>query len=401
MWFQNTRARDRREGRNGTTKMHSKSPIILSHKHYPNTAFSTSTSTENNLSIEKSLNSGLCSDVIRVLVSDPENNKSPAEINQESSVTILNPIKNTTGQIANIASTNLPSQLPIIMNGNLVPNASLPSFPTPPASCSTDSIKHSSPSMSPQPASNGTQQVDNNAIEASNPSQKVIVAKTNNDESSFLLEEDHEDDSRQTETPLDLSTKGSSAPSPCNSPPPLVINSEAEEDLESDGTDIDDDEGDEEVAVAGPGDNDNGKQRSGIAPPFQLSPSLRPPIDIDALAKTHFENMVQAQLVRLEPSKEVILPHPGGENDATGDANDVSLPNGNSQNDAMDVHIRTVKSSGDGTSQRPTYYCDLCDKTFTKKSSITRHKYEHSGKKLYCLPSARTHNISLASMLYI
>ena len=25
------------------------------------------------------------------------------------------------------------------------------------------------------------------------------------------------------------------------------------------------------------------------------------------------------------------------------------------------------------------YSCDQCDKTFTKKSSITRHKYEHSG----------------------
>ena len=391
MWFQNTRARDRREGRNGTTKMQSKSPIILSHKHYPNTAFSTSTITENNLSIEKNANSGLCSDVIRVLVSDPENNKSPAaEINQESRVTLFNSMKNTTAQIANIASTNLPSQLPIVMSGNLVPHASLPSFPTPPASCSTDSIKHSSPSMSPQPASNGIQQVDNNSIESSNPSEKLIVAKTNNDESGFVLEEHHEDDSRQTETPLDLSTKGSSAPSPCNSPPPLVINSEAEEDLESDGSDIDDDddENDEDVTVTGPGDNDNGKQRSGIAPPFQLSPSLRPPIDIDALAKTHFENMVQAQLVRLEPSKEVILPHPGGENDASGDATDIILPNGTSQNESMDVHIRTVKSSGDGTSQRPTYYCDLCDKTFTKKSSITRHKYEHSGKKSYYLPTA-------------
>ena len=28
------------------------------------------------------------------------------------------------------------------------------------------------------------------------------------------------------------------------------------------------------------------------------------------------------------------------------------------------------------------YTCDQCDKTFTKKSSITRHKYEHSGKFL-------------------
>jgi len=26
------------------------------------------------------------------------------------------------------------------------------------------------------------------------------------------------------------------------------------------------------------------------------------------------------------------------------------------------------------------YFCDRCEKTFSKHSSLTRHKYEHSGK---------------------
>lgn len=26
------------------------------------------------------------------------------------------------------------------------------------------------------------------------------------------------------------------------------------------------------------------------------------------------------------------------------------------------------------------YFCDQCDKTFSKHSSLARHKYEHSGK---------------------
>lgn len=38
------------------------------------------------------------------------------------------------------------------------------------------------------------------------------------------------------------------------------------------------------------------------------------------------------------------------------------------------------------------YFCDRCEKTFSKHSSLTRHKYEHSGKyivtvlkKYYCV----------------
>lgn len=32
------------------------------------------------------------------------------------------------------------------------------------------------------------------------------------------------------------------------------------------------------------------------------------------------------------------------------------------------------------TEQEGLYFCDQCDKTFSKHSSLARHKYEHSGK---------------------
>ena len=30
------------------------------------------------------------------------------------------------------------------------------------------------------------------------------------------------------------------------------------------------------------------------------------------------------------------------------------------------------------------YKCDICDKCFQKQSSLTRHKYEHTGKFMMC-----------------
>ena len=95
----------------------------------------------------------------------------------------------------------------------------------------------------------------------------------------------------------------------------------------------------------------------------------RPPIDIDALAKTHFDNMVQAKLVKLEPEAPELVLSAGGGGGGSGDVKLVLSPE--KEKDLI------IKRSGSG---KPIYCCDQCDKTFTKKSSITRHKYEHSGK---------------------
>ena len=100
----------------------------------------------------------------------------------------------------------------------------------------------------------------------------------------------------------------------------------------------------------------------------------RPPIDIEQLAKQHFDNMIHAKLVTLEPTAEGMLP-------------DVPVssvsPQPTSPN--KDAAMADLTEGNPGTPGAPggnqtIYTCDQCDKTFTKKSSITRHKYEHSGK---------------------
>ena len=99
-----------------------------------------------------------------------------------------------------------------------------------------------------------------------------------------------------------------------------------------------------------------------------LSPSVTPPplivaepedrtaaeclaLQADSLAekmsKENFEEMIRAKLVSLEPD--------------------------------LDVAKTAVKKPEEQEEQTGVFNCDQCDKTFTKKSSITRHKYEHSG----------------------
>ena len=92
-----------------------------------------------------------------------------------------------------------------------------------------------------------------------------------------------------------------------------------------------------------------------------LSPSVTPPPLIVAepedrtapdtpgekMSKENFEEMIRAKLVSLEPD--------------------------------LDVAKTAVKKPDEQEEQTGVFNCDQCDKTFTKKSSITRHKYEHSG----------------------
>ena len=67
------------------------------------------------------------------------------------------------------------------------------------------------------------------------------------------------------------------------------------------------------------------------------------------MSKENFEAMIREKLVSLEPDKEVAR----------------------SQGRGRGEEVEEVTG---------VFNCDQCDKTFTKKSSITRHKYEHSGK---------------------
>jgi len=67
--------------------------------------------------------------------------------------------------------------------------------------------------------------------------------------------------------------------------------------------------------------------------------------------KRSFEQMIREKLVNLTPDRDVV----------------------------ESVLRRDVRPEED---QSGLFNCDQCDKTFTKKSSITRHKYEHSGEIL-------------------
>ena len=41
-----------------------------------------------------------------------------------------------------------------------------------------------------------------------------------------------------------------------------------------------------------------------------------------------------------------------------------------------------IKVGGEKFDEEGNYSCEKCNKTFTKRSSLSRHKYEHSGKAI-------------------
>lgn len=47
----------------------------------------------------------------------------------------------------------------------------------------------------------------------------------------------------------------------------------------------------------------------------------------------------------------------------------------------MDNDLTRKRKSWKNHIQGEMYACDMCDKRFSKQSSLARHKYEHSGMK--------------------
>ena len=161
-------------------------------------------------------------------------------------------------------------------------------------------------------------------------------------------------------TPLDLSSSGSTGSvsaaycrqqlSPSVTPPPLVV---AEPDdhhrliIKEEEDSDEDDSGDEE---------EEERQQ-------QL------------MRRNSFEAMIREKLVSLTPDQGVLRRSVASETSSIGGSTNAS---GKENNDGGGV------GAGSGVEEvGGVYQCDLCDKTFNKKSSITRHKYEHSGTFYY------------------
>jgi zinc finger homeobox protein 1/2 len=133
-------------------------------------------------------------------------------------------------------------------------------------------------------------------------------------------------------------------------------------------------------------DEEDNQSEEEIEPQSEMkdrSLSLPPNLSLNN-AKVQFEKMIQDKLVALSPSATTIIklptqPEPLATVVAPGTVvnPETLLQNGSPAPVVPSPIITTKKSEEHGT--QTIYSCDQCDKTFTKKSSITRHKYEHSG----------------------
>ena len=90
--------------------------------------------------------------------------------------------------------------------------------------------------------------------------------------------------------------------------------------------------------------------------------------------RNSFEAMIREKLVSLTPDQGVLRRSIGAESGG-------SAASGKENNERTEMAAGNGGNSNNGVEEvSGVYQCDLCDKTFNKKSSITRHKYEHSGK---------------------
>lgn len=64
----------------------------------------------------------------------------------------------------------------------------------------------------------------------------------------------------------------------------------------------------------------------------------------------------------------------------SGETNTKSQPNVKRESEAAPQPEATPTAT---ETEQGVYFCDLCDKTFSKHSSLARHKYEHSGQRPY------------------
>ncbi len=208
-----------------------------------------------------------------------------------------------------------------------------PKYPTPPPSSNGSVLlgpgpDHTSSSPTPSSAVHGGPAVHSAAVVVSAPLAPLDLSTAGSGNSKTNSWSCHSGGDAAANRPATIIPQH---PSPSVTPPPLIV-AEPEDrgcvSVKTEDEDMAEDDQDDKSAVVG-----------------------------GLFSRHSFEQMIREKLVSLTPDQEVVksvLRGTGGE--AVAEAEQIGIFN-----------------------------CDLCDKTFTKKSSITRHKYEHSGNWEYTL----------------